>query len=70
MYFVLMHLQFKVPVKTILQNNSQHYNVKNVLLKHISKTVNCEVLNCGVKQFFTIAIFRNAMSMFDVNKKK
>jgi len=25
MYFVLMHLQFKVPVKTILQNNSQHY---------------------------------------------
>jgi len=32
---------FKVPVKAIQQKNSKHIiNVTNVLLKHITKTVN------------------------------
>jgi len=37
---------FKVPVKAILQKSSKHIiNVTYVLLKHITKSVNCEVLN-------------------------
>ena len=48
LYVKKTHL--KVPVKAILKKNSKHIiNVRNVLLNHITKTVHCEVLNCGVR---------------------
>ncbi len=41
---------FKVCVKRILRIVSKHItNVRNVLLKHITKTLKYVVLNCGVK---------------------
>ncbi len=42
--------KLKVSVKRILRIVSKHItNVRNVSLKHITKTLNYEVLNCGVK---------------------
>jgi len=38
---------FKVPVKAVVQKNCKH--ITNVLLQHITKFVNCEVLNCAVR---------------------
>jgi len=47
--------KFKVLVKAILQKSFKHIiNVTYVLLKHITKTVNCEVLKCAARPLMLI----------------
>ncbi len=45
--FASMNAYMRIVCKYIIK-------VRNALLKHITKTVNYVVLNCGVRPFFTI----------------
>ncbi len=56
-YQTKWHL-FKVRVKSILRIVCKHIiNVRNALLKHVTKTVNYVVLNCGVRPLNSFTIF-------------
>ncbi len=50
--------EFKVGVKSIVRIDCIHIiNVRNALLKHITKTVNYVVLNCGVRPLNSFSPF-------------
>ncbi len=50
--------EFKVHVKSIVRIDCIHIiNVRNALLKHITKTVNYVVLNCGVRPLNSLSPF-------------
>ncbi len=51
-------LNIKVRVKSILRIVCKHIiNVRNALLKHVTKTVNYVVLNCGVRPLNSFSPF-------------
>ncbi len=59
MHFYVTFVFVKVRIKSISRIVSKHIvNVRNALRKHVTNTVNYVVLNCKVKQVFTIFVFR------------